>query len=431
MPDDAQQQAGFAWFGPPFKGLNLWGPLAVSSATSIAIVMLAVAWWEQPLSPLGALLVAISALALGVAGMALISHGQGHLKRIPWLQIGKRMPIELLAEELEQCTPYLQLLTQQVEGALQDAEQSVTSIIQNLSRMNDVSLEELSKIETSKHNGAELFNVVNEKLTLDQQLGMILEMFLNKRQQDIADNMGRMERLKEIKALEPLVDVIARIARQTNFLSINAAVEAARAGETGRGFAVVAAEIRTLSMQTAEAAHDIANKIQTATAGVDKELEMALNNGTRDKSIGNMYQVLADIKAMHERFNEAAKKHNIEEVFGSIGFGHRALVNLMSEALGDMQFFDVMRQRVEHTREAMTALSQHMNHLVSQIDTLHWEPGDTQPRLQDLLHAQTNQYVMQSQHQTHHQVLHGNSPGPNDKLSNTSAAPTHPNIELF
>ncbi|WP_326541154.1 methyl-accepting chemotaxis protein [Pseudorhodoferax sp.] len=70
------------------------------------------------------------------------------------------------------------------------------------------------------------------------------------------------------RKVSDITALIDGIAFQTNILALNAATEAARAGAHGRGFAVVAAEVRALSIRSADAAREIKRLIERSGAQV-------------------------------------------------------------------------------------------------------------------------------------------------------------------
>jgi methyl-accepting chemotaxis protein WspA len=77
-----------------------------------------------------------------------------------------------------------------------------------------------------------------------------------------------------------VVTTIAKVAEQTNLLSVNATIEAEKAGESGRGFRIVAQEIRRLADQTAQATKDIERMVrdmQAAVAGGTMEMDRFRN----------------------------------------------------------------------------------------------------------------------------------------------------------
>ncbi len=319
------------------------------------------------------------------------------------------------AQALDEARDCLTLVDGQLDGTVAEAAAATQEVIASMRRVHEVSAQQFEAIGRTEENGQALMQVVKEKVMADTQLAKILEMFVEKQESDIAANLERVQRLKGVKELAPLVDVIAQVARQTNFLAINAAVEAARAGEAGRGFAVVAAEIRQLSTRTSGVAVDIARKIAETTQGIDEELRNAQDAAGRENSTGNMRRVLVDIAEMQQRFATSVEQLQLAQVLHQVRAGHEHIAHGLADAMGQLQVQDVTRQRIEGVQQALADLQQHLATLAA---------GEPAAPLRERLEALSQQYVMESQREVHRTVLGG------PPLAAPAGAAA-PRIELF
>ena len=86
-------------------------------------------------------------------------------------------------------------------------------------------------------------------------------------------------------SLGDMAEDVAKLARQTNLLSLNAAIEAARAGPSGRGFAVVATEVRRLSTESGDTGKRIGAQVSQFGQCMRAALNQAAEHTEHDAGV--------------------------------------------------------------------------------------------------------------------------------------------------
>ena len=119
--------------------------------------------------------------------------------------------------------------------------------------------------------------------------------------------------------IDQVTDMIKRIAHQTNMLALNATIEAASAGSAGKGFAVVAGEIKELAHQSANAAEDIASRIE----------DVQKNSNAAVDAIASMAQIVYSVTQAVEAIAQAVQEQTVGQQ------GEQANVDRVHQMVGE------------------------------------------------------------------------------------------------
>lgn len=165
-----------------------------------------------------------------------------------------------------------------------------------------------------------------------------------------------MQRISETsEMIGSVITEIEDIASQTNLLSLNASIEAARAGDAGKGFAVVADQIRTLAEQSAKAAVNTRELIESSIEEIQNGNRAA--ESTKKVLIG----VVEDIRQL----SESAKGINEISVMQAESMGQAdAGVSRITDVI---QANSATAQETSATSEELSAQATSMDEIVARF----------------------------------------------------------------
>ncbi|WP_409300232.1 methyl-accepting chemotaxis protein [Peribacillus sp. SCS-155] len=117
---------------------------------------------------------------------------------------------------------------------------------------------------------------------------------------------------EDVKKSGEVLQIIKKIAEQSNLLGLNAAIEAAHAGDKGKGFGIVANEIRKLSSETVASTNTIRETLQQSQASTAEMVDsiQKINSIGLDQasSIQNISAFIEELQKMSEKLNHFAEK---------------------------------------------------------------------------------------------------------------------------
>jgi methyl-accepting chemotaxis protein len=324
-----------------------------------------------------------------------------------------------LEADIRDCKPYIDVMHEQIGDSLSESEREVVEVIEQISTLHAKANKQRERIAESIKSGKELNESTNLRIESNKQIIAAIEMQLNAQNEEFRTNFERIHGMAaEVGALTPLIKVITSIAQQTSLLALNAEIEAARAGNAGRGFAVVAFEVRKLAVLSTKAAADISERIKATSKKVDTELVAAMDSLKEHESSLAMSHLVGDLAGMQDEFTENSTL--LLEVITEVDANYEESVIRLSQALGHIQFQDVMRQRMEHVQEALTQMRDHLLHQMEKPCDPAWD-GLLDRTFKQLLANHFQSYKMKSQTDTHLAVAGGSATGDHSR----------PAIELF
>ncbi len=353
------------------------------------------------------LLPAIGLLLVGGGGWLLYAGLRGTREAKIWLE--RASDHERLSTAVPRVTATLReflrassVLEGQIRGVIETTETASSEIVERFHVLDSLVNELTGQIEATIQKVRDLAARREESRSRDLEKMEKLRNYLAVRHTEMEAEWKRVEALlDEAETLQNKTELVHDIADRTNLLALNAAIEAARVGEAGRGFAVVATEIRSLSQKSADAAKEIEKGIAHLIESFRTKFAQQLDEVSRKSQLQLLAETDEDIVTVGAGCEDMPMI--LQQVLTATVKTSENVASAVLEGLGNIQFQDVTRQRLEHVMTAMEAMTQESEILAMALEGEKRLPADPSFSADALIAG----YTMEAQRETHQQICTG------------------------
>jgi methyl-accepting chemotaxis protein len=237
----------------------------------------------------------------------------------------------------------------QMASTLLDASGATSERVQGAARMSRDASMNVQSVAAAAEEMSISIGEINRRLARTNEI-------VRDTATDAQGTNGQISTLSQVSAkITEIIEVIHKIAEQTNLLALNATIEAARAGEAGKGFAVVASEVKSLALQTAKATEEIGQQINEVQTSTNIVVE-AMTGVT-----GRMQEINDDTASVAESVSQQnTATGEISRNVGTVAEASRAI----SDTLEDVtRVADSMQSSAQTVLDASEAVTMHATQL--------------------------------------------------------------------
>jgi len=236
-------------------------------------------------------------------------------------------------------------IVDQLQVVVGDTESSAMALIQQVRKLNDHAAELLDYLGSSGLSAHDMEKEIEGSVAAIVQISEFVQALPDMIREDVKGIQTAA--IKEIDGLAAFINVIKEISKQTDLLALNAAIEAARAGDAGRGFAVVAGEVRKLSERSANAAAMIEKGLRDAQRTMQEGLKLS----PMDRQIAEAGAIVGSIRKLQGNYDDIREYY--KTLIVAVTEHNTNLAAEIAEMLGQIQYQDVVRQRIERVAAAV------------------------------------------------------------------------------